>query len=224
MQEPRLRRFSTSTTQIRQEATMLLNFISSICRKHSVGIWTSSFFSRVQYRATRRHLSSFTVDGYIHHRHLECLLSLLFDDGVEFTLVQTCAALDTFGLIDDMDFLGLAADTVNRANLGTQGATHALFIHNNELKQIGADASGALLIDDVRTVFVFKNAHGRQNRVRHGLTQTTQGGVLDVHGQGTQFFQVFLGTLTMGDFLKGSHRYAWNRYGKEYIYRRFRPW
>jgi hypothetical protein len=42
----------------------------------------------------------------------------LFDDGVEFTLVEAGAALDAGSLIDDVNFLYLAADAVNGADFG----------------------------------------------------------------------------------------------------------
>lgn len=72
---------------------------------------------------------------------------------MEWAIVNTSAALDALGLINDVKLLDLADDSINRAVSGALGAALAS-IGNDELEELLAGTSGALLVVDVCEVLV----------------------------------------------------------------------
>jgi len=101
-----------------------------------------------------------------------------------------------------MRFLLRAGDALHRADLGAQGAAGALFRINGVGQHGRAHVGGALLVVDVRGVFVGEGFHGGQHRVGHGLAQAAQRRVLDGHGQALQAVEVGRHALALGDLVE----------------------
>ena len=69
---------------------------------------------------------------------------LLFNDCLKFTLGDTGAALDTYSLVDGMDFLDLAGNAVNRADACAESTTYTFFRNDNDFQEVRTYAGRAL--------------------------------------------------------------------------------
>ena len=145
-----------------------------------------------------RHIVDFDVD----HFHDVSHTPLFLDDGAEFALLHTGAALDALGLVDHMGHLDGAFDGANGAGTGAEGAAFALIGEDGDLHQVFADAGGALLVHDVGDVFIPEVPEGGEDGIGSGLAQAAEGVGLDVVAKLLHLVQIFQRRLAPGDLVE----------------------
>jgi hypothetical protein len=95
--------------------------------------------------------------------------------GVELTRFITNGTLDAFFLVNSVNFLFLTRDSLLRAFPETDVAAVTVFFIYFVVEEFLADTAGALLIVNVRFIFVAKVGQGGENRIRGGSSQSAKG-------------------------------------------------
>ena len=109
--------------------------------------------------------------------------SLFLLDGAEFALLHAGAALEALGRVDGVRIAHRTADGICRADSCTQRAALALIGIDAILQQRFADAGRALLIHDMRDIFVAEIAQRGEDGVGSSLPQRAQRTGLNVCSQ-----------------------------------------
>jgi hypothetical protein len=99
---------------------------------------------------------------------------LLFENGTETADFIARSTLDALGLIDNVDFLDLAGNSLDRALTRARSATNALVWIDAVGEKMLADMRRTLLVFNVRTVLILKETNGRKNWIRCCLPQPTE--------------------------------------------------
>ena len=109
----------------------------------------------------------------------------MFFHRVEFAGLEADAALDAAGLVDPVPHLAFAADAVDRTAVETESAADAA-VGDFVPDQLRADSRRTAGFLHMGEVLVLEVRQRRQHRIRRGLAEPAERGVLDRRRQGFQ--------------------------------------
>lgn len=93
-------------------------------------------------------------------------------------------------------------DRFCRAVLSAHSASDTLILIDGELKQILADARGALLVHNMGDILIAEELQSRENRVRRGLTESAERVCLYVIAELFHSVDILKSALTLGYLIK----------------------